>query len=415
VGVIGLGYVGLPLAVNATERGLRAIGFDRSQDVVRRLARGESTVGDIPEPRLRAALASGLTVTYEETELKQVDAIFVCVPSPLTRHRQPDMSFIEAAAETVARVTHPGLLVSLESTTYPGTTEEMMIPAATADGLELDRDVYVCFSPERVDPGSGLTIGSIPKVVGGVTPASGTVAEAAYSRMFDRVHRVSSARVAEMSKLLENTFRAVNIGLVNELAQLAHALEIDIWEVVGAAATKPFGFLPFYPGPGVGGHCIPLDPQYLAWRAKAAGVATRFIDLADEVNSRMPGYTTARIMDLLNDNGLPLRGTEILAVGLAYKPNVEDARESPAIEVVNDLVRRGARVRVWDPMLPAASIEALGVPSASGPGVSTQLAVVLTDHDCFDLDALARSVPLVFDARGAYVRRGLTATNVHSL
>jgi UDP-N-acetyl-D-glucosamine dehydrogenase len=414
-GVVGLGYVGLPLAVNAVERGLGAIGFDKSAAVIARIAGGDSPVDDVSEERLAAALEGGLEVTADESRLSDADALFICVPSPLNRHRQPDMSFIEAAAATVERVTHAGLLVSLESTTYPGSTEDLILPAAASGGLELDTDVFVAFSPERVDPGSGRAVSAIPKVVGGVTPRSGEVAAAAYRRLVDSVHSVSSARVAEMTKLLENTYRAVNIGLANEMAQLAHQIDIDIWEVIDAAATKPFGFSPFYPGPGVGGHCIPLDPQYLAWRAREAGFATHFIDLAEQVNTRMPHYTADRIADLLNDVGKPVYGAEVLAVGVAYKPNVADARESPAFDVIEELIRRGANIAVWDPVVGGELIDARGLKRVDGPDAGYDLAVVLTDHDVIDYAALAGAVPLVFDSKGAYSRRSLSTDNVVSL
>lgn len=413
-GVIGLGYVGLPLAVNAVERGLRAVGYDRSAEVVSDLRAGRSRVDDVSDEQLQAALAAGLRITDDPSLLGEADALFICVPSPLNRHRQPDLRFIEAAAATVGEVARPGSLIALESTSYPGTTDEVMVPAAVSAGLVLDEDVFVAFSPERVDPGRATSIGSIPKVVGGVSPTSGEVAAAAYSRLVDSVHLVSSARAAEMSKLLENTYRAVNIGLVNEMAELAHEIDIDIWEVIDAAATKPFGFQAFYPGPGVGGHCIPLDPQYLAWRAKEAGFATRFIDLAEQVNTRMPGYTASRVADLLNSSGLPLFGTRVLAVGVAYKPNVGDARESPALDVLEELARRGAVVSVWDPLVEEAEQKDLGYELVSGPH-DHQIAVILADHDVFDYEAIAREVPIVFDSRGAYRRRGIAANNVVTL
>jgi UDP-N-acetyl-D-glucosamine dehydrogenase len=374
-------------------------------------------VEDVPDEVLRGALTAGLEVTSDESRLGDADALFICVPSPLNRHREPDLRFIEAAAATVSRVVRPGMLISLESTTYPGTTDDLLVPAATAGGLGLDEDVFVSFSPERVDPGRNRSLGNIPKVVGGVSPTSTRVAAAAYGRLVDRLHLVSSARAAEMAKLLENTYRAVNIGLVNEMAQLAHELGIDIWEVIAAAATKPFGFQAFYPGPGVGGHCIPLDPNYLAWRAREAGFATRFIDLADQVNTGMPAYTAERISDLLNRRGLPVFGTRVLGVGLAFKPGVADDRESPAVHVLEELARRGAEVLAWDPLVDASRIAAYGFIPVEGDRVppDVALAVILTDHDLFDYPAIAASVPVVFDARGAYARRGLAADNVVAL
>jgi UDP-N-acetyl-D-glucosamine dehydrogenase len=415
-GVIGLGYVGLPVAVTAVERGLACVGFDVDEDVVAALAADRSHIDDVSSERLAAARQAGLQVTSDPTALRAADALFICVPSPLGRNREPDMSFIEAAAGTVTAVAREGQLVALESTSYPGTTEEVLLPKVLGTGLVLDRDVFVCFSPERVDPGNRRSVGDIPKVVGGVTATSGEIAAAAYGRLAPTVHLVSSARAAEMTKLLENTYRAVNIGLANEMAQLAHALDIDIWEVVDAAASKPFGFEAFYPGPGVGGHCIPLDPQYLAWRAREAKFATRFIDLAEQVNIAMPDWTVARIADLLNEAGLPVHGTPVLAVGITYKPNVADHRESPALEVLERLIRRGADVAVLDPLIDDERIKALGYPPATPDELDRfPLAVILADHDELDLAAIARNVDRVFDARGAYRRRGLTSGNVVSL
>jgi len=416
-GVIGLGYVGLPLAVTMVQNGLKAIGFDRSPQRVAMLEKGVSPVEDISDEELQAALDRGLRITADEAELSGADAVFICVPSPLGRHREPDLSYIKAAAATISEIAGPGMLVSLESTTYPGTTEDILVPAVAAAGLELDRDVFVAFSPERVSPGAEMKTGDIPKVVGGVSPVSTKVAAAAYGRVVASVHPVSSARSAEMAKLLENTYRAVNIGLVNEMAQLAHELEIDIWEVIDAAATKPFGFQAFYPGPGVGGHCIPLDPQFLAWRAKEANFAIRFIDLAEQVNTKMPGYTAARVADLLNSHGKPVFGTRILGVGIAYKPDVADDRESASIEVLRELQRRGAEISVLDPVVGAERIASHGFAAVApdAPFHSHAIAVILTDHGVLDLDRIAAEVPIVLDARGAYRRSGSEPGNVVAL
>ena len=417
-GVVGLGYVGLPLAVTAVEAGLSCVGFDVSDPVVARLGEGRSHVGDVSDAQLRKALGDGLRVTTDEQALSECDALFLCVPSPLGRNRQPDMSYIEAAAGTVARVVRPGMLVSLESTTYPGTTDDILVPQTTSTGLRLDTDVFVAFSPERVDPGNERSTGDIPKVVGGVSPVSGAVAQAAYSRLVPSVHTVSSARAAEMTKLLENTYRAVNIGLINEIAQLSDQLDIDVWEVIEAADTKPFGFQAFYPGPGVGGHCIPLDPQFLAWRAREAKFATRFIDLAEQVNTRMPNYTAGRVADLLNRQGMPVYGTKILAVGVAYKPNVADDRESPAWDVLADLASRGGDIAVFDPLVEDDQITRRGYRVARESDIAAEryaIAVLLTDHRVLDLEAIAASVPAVFDTRGGYRKRGLAPGNVHPL
>jgi UDP-N-acetyl-D-glucosamine dehydrogenase len=416
-GVIGLGYVGLPLAVTMVQHGLKAIGFDRSLRRVEMLRSGVSPVEDVSDEELVAALGAGLEITADESDLGRSDAIFICVPSPLGRNREPDLSYIEAAAETVGTVVKPGMLVSLESTTYPGTTEDILVPAVANRGLVPDENVFVAFSPERVSPGAEMKTGDIPKVVGGISPISTEVAAAAYSRVVASVHPVSSARTAEMAKLLENTYRAVNIGLINEMAQLAHELDISIWEVVDAAATKPFGFQAFYPGPGVGGHCIPLDPQFLAWRAKEANFATRFIDLAEQVNTKMPAYTASRVGDMLNKAGKPIFGTKVLGVGIAYKPDVADDRESASIEVLKDLQRRGAEIQVLDPIVGKERIESHGFAAVDENASLSEfaIAVLLTDHEALDLDKIAREVPLVLDTRGAYRRHGAEPDNVESL
>jgi UDP-N-acetyl-D-glucosamine dehydrogenase len=416
-GVIGLGYVGLPLASTASSRGLDVIGFDVWQEKVDLLNAGSSYVEDVSDAELQAALDNGARFTSEEAALSEADAIFIAVPSPLGRNRQPDMSFIESAAETVARVARPGQLISLESTTYPGTTEDYLIPAIEKAGLTLDEDGFVAFSPERVDPGNVLHTADIPKVVGGVSEVSGEVALAAYRRLVDNVHAVSSARAAELTKLLENTYRAVNIAMVNELAQVAHVFDIDVWEVIDAAATKPFGFQPFYPGPGVGGHCIPLDPQFLAWRARELRVATRFIDLAEDVNLHMPDYTVERIAELLNQRGKAIAASRIVGLGVAYKKNIADDRESPSMDVLKLLARRGADLAVCDPHVPQDRLARHGyeVMADDADLSGFDLAVVLTDHDAIDYAGVASQVDLVFDTRGVYRRKGIEADNVVSL
>lgn len=416
-GVIGLGYVGLPLAVSLAEAGLSAVGLDVSADRVALLESGISPIEDVTDIRLREALDGGLTVTTDPALLARADAVFICVPSPLGRNREPDMSFIEDAAKTVASVVHPGMAISLESTTYPGTTEEVLLPILEATGVVIDRDVWVAFSSERVSPGGPLGTADIPKVVGGVTPSSTEVLATAYRRFVKSVHEVSSSRIAEMAKLLENTYRAVNIGLINEMAQLANELDIDIWEVIDAAATKPFGFQAFYPGPGVGGHCIPLDPQFLAWRAREANFATRFIDVAEQVNTRMPLYTANRVAEILNDRGLAVSGTKILGVGIAYKPDIADDRESASVAVLNELADRGAQISVLDPVVGSAVIEAraFGTVGPEHDLGGFAIAVILTDHSAIDLEGISRAVPVVFDTRGAYRRTGIEADNVISL
>ena len=417
LGVVGLGYVGLPLAMTAVRAGVDVVGFDVALDRVAALNGGRSHVEDVTDAELGAALGAGARFTADEDDLSTVDAIVIAVPSPLGRNRQPDMSYIEAAAATVSRVARPGQLVSLESTTYPGTTEEHLVPAVAAAGLTLDTDVFVAFSPERIDPGNTLQTHQIPKIVGGVSPASSRVAAAAYGRLVERVHVVGSARAAELTKLLENTYRSVNIALVNELAQVAHAFDVDIWEVVEAAATKPFGFQAFYPGPGVGGHCIPLDPQYLAWRARELRAPTRFIDLAEDVNLHMPDYVVARVGEMLNTAGKALNGARVLGVGLAYKRNIADDRESPSREVLDRLRRRGAVVGVHDPHVAPSRLASDGaevVADLTEAG-DWDVAIVLTDHDAVDYGVLARRVPQVLDTRGVFRRLGTLPENVTAL
>lgn len=413
-GVVGLGYVGLPLAITAANAGLDVIGFDVSAQRTADLMEGRSHVEDVDNETLRAALASGARFTADAAMLAEADAIFICVPSPLGRNRQPDLSYIQAAAETIAGVVRAGQLITLESTTYPGTTDDILVPAVTQHGLRLDDDVFVAFSPERVSPGDGMKTGEIPKVVGGVSPLSTEVATAAYRRLMADVFPVSSARAAEMAKLLENTYRAVNIGLVNEMAQLSHELDINIWEVIDAAATKPFGFQAFYPGPGVGGHCIPLDPQFLAWRAREANFTTRFIDTAEQVNSKMPAYTVDRVADALNRAGKPVFGSRILGVGVAYKPNIGDDRESASLQVLDLLAARGAQIVVHDPLVDA---DRFTYETAAHPADvdDIDMIVILTDHDIIDYQALVRLGPPIFDTRNALARRGVEGPNVEVL
>jgi UDP-N-acetyl-D-glucosamine dehydrogenase len=415
--VVGLGYVGLPLVVTASQSGLGASGFDVSHEIVAKLASGRSHIDDVSDENLAASIDRGSRFSTDPDVLASADAIFICVPSPLGRDREPDLSYIESAAETIGSVIRAGQLICLESTTYPGTTEDYLLPIVEGAGLEIDRDVWVAFSPERVSPGDDMKTADIPKVVGGVTPLSGRVAEAAYQRLVPSVHVVSSARAAEMTKLLENTYRAVNIGLVNEVAQLSHELDIDIWEVVDAAATKPFGFQAFYPGPGVGGHCIPLDPHYLAWRARKEEFDTRFIATAEGVNAGMPAYTTRRIGELLAERDRDLGEASILVLGLSYKPNVSDDRESASVEVARLLKSSGARVSVLDPHVDDERIRAHGFDVVSDGSDLTgfDLATVLTDHAAVDYQRVAAEVPVVFDTRGIYRRLGLELSNVRTL
>ncbi|MCL1593949.1 MAG: nucleotide sugar dehydrogenase [Actinomycetia bacterium] len=414
--VIGLGYVGLPLAITITNAGLDVIGFDVSDRVVNQLSDGRSNTVDVTDAQLSEALESRLRVTTDPTELAKADAVFICVPSPLGIHREPDLSYIRSAAETLGAYVRPGMFVSLESTTYPGTTTEVLVPALTASGLAIDTDLFVAFSPERVSPGGDLELNAIPKVVGGVSAASSEVGAAVYGRFIDTVHAVGSSEVAEFTKLLENTYRAVNIALVNELAQFADRIGVDIWEAIDAAATKPFGFQAFYPGPGVGGHCIPLDPQYLAWRAREVGSSLSFIDTAERINGGMPKYVAQRAIELLNEQAKSVRGSKILAVGIAYKPDVADDRESASIEVLNELRSSGADVHVVDPNFDAAHIEARGFRPATEPFTADfDLAIVLTHHSAVDYSAVAKAAPLVLDTRNAYATLATRLDNVRVL
>jgi len=354
LGVIGLGYVGLPLAVEFGRAGFQVTGIDIDKRRVHRLERGESYIQDVPTSEVRALVRAGnLKATSDFSVLRRVDAVNVCVPTPLSKQRDPDVSYIVAAAKQVATYLHPGMLVILESTTYPGTTDELILPLLTETGMKVGEDFFLAFSPERVDPGNPrFNTRNIPKVVGGVTPVCTEVAVRLYQQRLEQVIAVSSPQVAEMVKLLENTFRSVNIGLVNELALMCSRLHIDVWEVIQAAATKPFGFMPFYPGPGLGGHCIPIDPFYLSWKARASGFEARFIELAGYVNGQMPDHVVNLVAQSLNRRGHAVHGSRILVLGVAYKADIDDTRESPSIDIMETLRERGARIEYSDPYVP---------------------------------------------------------------
>jgi UDP-N-acetyl-D-glucosamine dehydrogenase len=353
--VIGLGYVGLPLAVEFAQAGFHVTGIDLDSSRVKKLMAGVSYIPDVPTREVRALVRSGLlTATADFSVLRRVHAVNVCVPTPLSKQRDPDMSFVLAAAEQVARHLKPGLLVILESTTYPGTTDELILPLLEKTGLKVGRDFFLAFSPERVDPGNPrYNTRNIPKVVGGVTRTCTEVAARLYAQRLEQVVPVSSPQVAEMVKLLENTFRSVNIGLVNEIAMLCKRLKIDVWEVIEAAATKPFGFMPFYPGPGLGGHCIPIDPFYLAWKARASGFEARFIELAGHINGEMPNHVVDLVAESLNRRGKSVHGSRVLVLGVAYKAGIDDIRESPSLDIMQTLIERGARVEYSDPFVPS--------------------------------------------------------------
>ena len=409
-GVIGLGYVGLPLAVEFARNGLTCTGIDLDARKIAAIARGESYIPDVPSSDVRSLVADGrLSATDDFSIVAELDTINICVPTPLRKTKDPDMSFIVSAVEAMAPHLRKGTLVVLESTTYPGTTEEVVQPLLEATGLRAGVDLFLAFSPERVDPGNGrYTTRNVPKVVGGTTPDCAELARALYSTAIDTVIPVSSPRVAEMVKLLENTFRAVNIGLVNELALMCDKLGIDVWEVVDAAKTKPFGFMPFYPGPGLGGHCIPIDPFYLSWKAKQYGFEPRFIELAGSINAAMPHATVDKIVEALNVRKRSLNGARILIAGIAYKPNIDDMRESPALDVMGLLHERGARLSYADPYVPVLAgrswvggyeLASLSIDAATLAGVDC--VAILTDHRAFDYDAIVAGAPIIVDARHA--------------
>jgi UDP-N-acetyl-D-glucosamine dehydrogenase len=405
VGVVGLGYVGLPLALAMYDDGYDVVGVDVNPDKVEQLRNGKSTVNDVSDAWIREATNDGLTVTTDYAALADVDGVSICVPTPLRKTDTPDLSYVIDAAERLAPVVPKECTVVLESTVYPGATEEAVSDVLTEKGAEVGEDFFLAFSPERIDPGNeayGPT--DIPKVLGGVTDACGDHAEALYGPVFDEIIRVESATEAELVKLLENTFRAVNVGLINELAQIAHELDVDIWNVIAAAETKPFGFMPFYPGPGLGGHCIPIDPFYLSWKANQHGVETRFIDLADTVNREMPQHVVRRIISLLNDRGTALSTADILVVGAAYKPNVSDVRESPAVDIIAELAAYDADVDYHDPHVPEVEVGTTtyeSIPLTAAQLSESDCVVLVTDHSELDIAAIVDEAPLVFDTRNA--------------
>lgn len=436
VAVIGTGYVGLPLAVAFADAGLRVIGIDVDAARVASLRAGDSPVADVPSSVVaglarpvsqlldRTEPRGGLAFTTDVSVISQVDAAVICVPTPLGSSREPDVSYVRAAGEAIAAAMRPGLLVVLESTSYPGTTEEVLLPLLEHPGRPTGRDgdrpderwvagydFFLAFSPERIDPGrTDYTVRTTPKVVGGITPACLEVAIALYGTAVDRVVPVSGARTAEMVKLYENSFRLVNIGLANELALMCERLDVDVWEVVDAAATKPFGFMPFYPGPGLGGHCIPIDPLYLAWKMHALGFEAHAIQVAAEMTEAMPLHVVDRVLDALNDERLALRGSTVLVIGVAYKPDVDDPRESPAIEVIRLLLEKGAEVRYHDdhvPVLRVGATELRSVPLTADTVASAACVVITTPHSSIDWGLVAQEAKVVVDTRNALHRAGL--------
>jgi len=417
VAVLGLGYVGLPLAVVFAEAGFTVTGIDPDQSKVDTICLGKSYIQDVPAEHIARLVASGkLSATADFAVLGQADAVSICVPTPLRKTGDPDLSFIVDATGELAKYMHPGMVVVLESTTYPGTTREILLPKlGNENGLKVGENFFLAFSPERVDPGrQDWTTLNTPKVVGGITQACSEVAAAWYAGAIQTVVPVSSAEVAEMAKLLENTFRMINIGLVNEMALMCDRLGVDVWEVIDAAATKPFGFMKFTPGPGLGGHCIPIDPLYLSWKLRALNYTARFIELASEINTGMPRYVVGKVQDALNNQGKALKGSQVLVLGAAYKPDIEDLRESPALDVIGLLEQKGARVAYHDPHVPrihfdsgeGLSAEMLSVPNLIAAVKSADCVVIVTNHSSYDYDAILDSARLVVDTRNALGSKG---------
>lgn len=420
IGVVGLGYVGLPLAVAFAEAGTTVTGVEIDPEKINALAAGDSYVEDVPSGRLLPLLTNGsLRVTKDYAMLKEADAVVICLPTPLGEHRQPDLSMLITGTEAIAANLHPGALVVLESTTYPGTTREVLLPILEHIAGRAGEDFYLAYSPERVDPGNTrYTIQNTPRIIGGITPACTRRAVELYSRISETIHPVSNPEAAEMAKLLENVFRSVNIALVNEVAVLCNRMGVDVWEVIEASSTKPFGFMPFYPGPGLGGHCIPVDPFYLSWRARAYGIRAEFIELAGSINTNMPYYALGRITSALNAGGETVNGSLVLILGVSYKPNVGDTRESPSLKLIELLSGSGANVIYHDPHVP--HLNSLGLSSVELTPEEVRQAdcvVIATDHTAVDLQMVTASASKVFDLRNAVRRRfgGSVPENVEIL
>ncbi len=406
VGIVGLGYVGLPLAVEFAKAGFRVTGIDLQQSRVDRLMQGESYVQDVPSSEVAQLVSAGrFDATTDFSVVRDLDTINICVPTPLRKTKDPDMSYIVSASDEIAKHFHPGLLVILESTTYPGTTDELLLPTFEKHGgLKVGEDFFLCFSPERVDPGNPVyqTLNT-PKVVGGITPACTEMGKLFFSQALEKVVPVSNTRVAEMVKLLENTFRMINIGLVNEMALMCDGKGINVWEVIDAAATKPFGFMPFYPGPGLGGHCIPIDPFYLSWKTKQSGIEARFIDLAGYINGNMPHFVVDKVQNALNNHGKAVKGARVHIFGVAYKRNIDDMRESPALDVILLLKKLGAEVSYSDPYVPKLKLDGIDLVSQDALASAKQAdcSVVITDHSSFDYKELLNAAKLIVDTRNA--------------
>ena len=405
--ILGLGYVGLPLAVVFADAGYTVIGVDPIREKVDAIQQGKSYIADVPSEQVARLVKEGkLSATVDFSVIRDADAVSICVPTPLLKTGDPDLSFIVSARDSVAKYMHPGMVIILESSTYPGTTRELVLPKLVeASGLVVGKDFFLAFSPERVDPGrEDWTTVNTPRVVGGITPACGVVAAELYSQALKTVIPVSSVEVAEMAKLLENTFRLINIGLVNELAIMCNRLGVDVWEVIDAAATKPFGFMKFTPGPGLGGHCIPIDPLYLSWKLRSLNYTAKFIELASEINTNMPRFVVGKVQDALNDQRKPLKGSRILVLGAAYKPDIDDLRESPAIDVIGLLKQKGADVQYHDPYIPAIDHDAISLQSVPDLMESVRHAdcvVIVTNHANYDYPSILESAALVVDTRNA--------------
>jgi UDP-N-acetyl-D-glucosamine dehydrogenase len=422
VGVIGLGYVGLPLLLRFGEVGFRVLGFDIDPAKVKQLNDGASYIEHVASDRVAALIAARrLEATVDIERLVEPDAIIICVPTPLTPHREPDLQYVGKTTDAVAAVLRYGQLVCLESTTYPGTTEEVVLPRLLARDFRVGEDFFVAFSPEREDPGNQqYRTSTIPKVIGGVTSACLDLACTLYAQAVDRVVPVSSTKVAEATKILENVYRSVNIALVNELKIAFERMGVDVWEVIEAAKTKPFGFQAFYPGPGLGGHCIPIDPFYLTWKAREYGVTTRFIELAGEINSSMPAHVVQKVMEALNGRGKALKGSRILVLGAAYKKDTDDPRESPGLQILDLLLAKEARADYSDPHIPRLPIgrrhklDLASVPLTESSLRSLDAAVLVTDHSAFPYELIHRFVPLIVDTRNAFRARGLFGAHIVS-
>jgi len=423
VAILGLGYVGLPLAVVFAEAGFNVTGVDPDQRKIDAIAEGKSYIPDVKTDTVAKLVRDGKFIaTTDFSVLAEMDAVSICVPTPLRQTGDPDMSFIISATEELSKYIHKGMVVVLQSTTYPGTTRELLLPKLGIEHhLVVGEDWFLAFSPERVDPGrKDFTTKNTPKVMGGITETCGEVATAWYNGAIDIVHRVSSAEAAEMAKLLENTFRMINIGLVNELAIMCEQLGVDVWEVIDAAATKPFGFMKFTPGPGLGGHCIPIDPLYLSWKMKSLNYNARFIELASEINTNMPRYVVSRVLDAMNDRGKPLKGSKVLVLGVAYKPDIDDVRESPAMDVIGLLKKKGAIVEYHDPYIPHIHHEYDGwemdvVEDMMRSVKSADAVVIVTDHKQYKYNEIVAAAQFVFDSRNATGRLGGRSEKVERL